>query len=151
MTRVRVIALGQAAAGDDGVGLAVLDALRERGVPADVECLRAPEDVALVSLLETRAPVVLVDAVLDAPAGRVLVLSPADLAAHGRAVSTHGIGVAEALELARTLAPDAISPSVRVVAVTIERPVRYEPRLSAAVAAAVPHAVERVLDLVRGD
>lgn len=151
MTRARVIAIGQAAAGDDGVGLAVLDALRARGVPADVECLRAPEDAALVSLLETRAPVVLVDAVLDAPAGRVLVLSPDDLAMRGaRAVSTHGIGVANAIELARTLAPDAVSPSVRVVAITIERAVRYEPRLSPAVSAAVPRAAARVLELVGG-
>ena len=45
--RARVIGLGQAAAGDDGVGLAVLDALRARGVPADVELVRATEDVAL--------------------------------------------------------------------------------------------------------
>jgi hydrogenase maturation protease len=146
-----VIALGQGAAGDDGVGLAVLDALREQGVPPGVELVRAPEDVALVSLLETDAPVVLVDAVLDAPAGRVLELSPTDFARRGtRAVSTHGIGAAEAVELARALVPDAVSPSVRVVAVTIERPARYQQRLSPAVAAAVPHAVARVLELVGG-
>jgi hydrogenase maturation protease len=41
-----------------------------------------------------------------------------------------------------------VSPSIRVVAVTIERPAHYEQRLSPAVAAAVPHAVARVLALV---
>ena len=149
--RARVIALGQAAAGDDGVGLAVLEALRTHGVPAGVELVRAPEDVALVSLLETRAPVVIVDAVLGSPAGEVLELLPADLARRGaRAVSTHGIGVPEAVALARALAPAAVSPSIRVVAVTIERPARYEQRLSPAVAAALPRAVERVLALVGG-
>lgn len=147
--RARVIALGQAAAGDDGVGLAVLEALRTRGVPAGVELVRAPEDVALVSLLETRAPVVIVDAVLGNPAGEVLELAPAELARRGgRAVSTHGIGVPEAVELARALAPTAVTPSIRVVAVTIARPARYEQRLSPAVAAALPRAVERVLALV---
>ena len=149
--RARVIGLGQAAAGDDGVGLAVLDALRARGVPADVELVRAAEDATLVSLLETRAPVVLVDAVLGTPAGEVLELSPADLARRGaRAVSTHGLGVSDAVDLARTLAPDTVSPSVRVIAVTIERPAGYAQSLSAAVAAAVPRAVERVLGLVGG-
>ena len=149
--QARVIALGQAAAGDDGVGVAVLEALRARGVPAGVELARAPEDVALISLLETRAPVVLVDAVLARPAGEVLELGLADLERHGaRAISTHGIGVPEAVELARTLAPGGVTSSIRVVAVTIERPTRYEQRLSPAVAAALPRAVERVLALVGG-
>jgi hydrogenase maturation protease len=147
----RVIALGQAVAGDDGVGLAVLDALRARGVPAGVELVRAPEDAALVSLLETRDPVVLVDAVLGAPPGEVVELSVDDLASRGvHALSTHGIGVPDAVALARTLAPNAVTPSIRVVAITIERPARYGDRLSAAAAAAVPRAAERVLALARG-
>jgi len=149
--RARVIGLGQAAAGDDGVGLAVLDALREHGVPADVELVRAAEDVALVALLETCAPVVLVDAVLGTPTGEVLDLAPSELARRGpRSVSTHGLGVPEAVELARTLAPDTVSPAVRVVAVTIQRPTAYAQCLSPAVAAAVPRAVARVLGLVGG-
>jgi hydrogenase maturation protease len=151
MTIARVIGLGQAAAGDDGVGLAVLDALGARGVPAGVELVRAPEDTALVALLETAVPVILVDAVLGSPAGEVLELDPAELAQrNGRAVSTHGIGVADAVELARTLVPDGVAPSIRVVAVTIERPARYEVRLSPAVAAALPRAVAHVLALVGG-
>jgi hydrogenase maturation protease len=149
--RARVIGLGQAAAGDDGVGLVVLARLRERGVPEGVDVVRAPDGAALVELLETRAPVVVVDAVLGTPAGEVLELVPSDLARRGlRPVSTHGLGVADAVELARVLAPDAVSPAIRLVAVTIERPVRYEQRLSAAVADAVPRAVERVLELVGG-
>jgi hydrogenase maturation protease len=149
--RARVIALGQAAAGDDGVGLAVLEALGAGGMPADIELVRAAEDVALVSLLETPAPVVLVDAVVGTPAGEVLELAPADLARRGvRAVSTHGIGVADAVELARTLTPAAVSPSIRIVAVTIERPAHYSQHLSPAVAAAVPRAAARVRALLGG-
>jgi hydrogenase maturation protease len=147
--RARVIGLGQAAAGDDGVGLVVLERLRERGVPEGVELVRASDDTALVPLLETTVPVVLIDAVLATPPGEVMELAPADLARHGGgAVSTHGMGVPEAVELAHVLTPDAVSPSIRVVAVTIARPARYEQRLSPAVAAAVPRAVEHVLALV---
>ena len=41
--RARIIGLGQAAAGDDGVGLAVLEWLQARGVPPDIEVVRAPK------------------------------------------------------------------------------------------------------------
>jgi hydrogenase maturation protease len=145
----RVIALGQAAAGDDGVGLAVLEALRAAGVPADVELVRAPEDAALVGLLETPLPVVLLDAVLEDPPGRVIDVVP-EAVAPRRTVSTHGLGVAQAIALARVVAPGRVSPSIRLVGITIARPARYAQALSPAVAAAVPAAVTRVRALVRG-
>ena len=147
--RARVIALGQGAAGDDGVGLAVYEALRAQGVPDGVELVRAAEDSALLSLLETDVPVVLVDAALGSPAGEVIELAPEELAPRGlRPVSTHGLGLAQALELARTVAPEQVPERVRIIAITIERPTTYEWALSAAVAAAVPVAAARVLALV---
>jgi hydrogenase maturation protease len=149
VTRARVIALGQGAAGDDGVGLAVLERLHTEGVPAHVELVRAAEDAALVTLLETSVPVVLVDAVLGSPPGEVLELSPADLERLPvRPISTHGLGVAQALALARTLAPDRVAPVIRIVGVTIEKPTRYRQELSPAVAAAVARAAARVRALL---
>jgi hydrogenase maturation protease len=149
--RARVIALGQAAAGDDGVALVILKQLGERGVPKGVELLHAADDMALVPLLETPAPVVIVDAVLYTPAGAVLDLTPDALAKRDlRPISTHGIGASQALELAQVLAPLRPRPAIRIVAVTISRPRRYRQRLSPAVAAAVPVAVERVLALLGG-
>lgn len=146
---MRVIAIGQTAAGDDGVGYAVLDRLRAEGVPPDVELMRADEDAALVTLLETPGPVVIVDAVLGSPPGRVVDLAPADLAAAAlRPVSTHGIGVAQAIELARVVAGDQVAPSIRIVAITIERPAGYAHALSPAVAAAVASAAARVRALL---
>jgi hydrogenase maturation protease len=151
VTRARVIALGQAAAGDDGVGLAVLEALRRERLPPDVELLHAAEDSALVTLLATPAPVVLVDAVLGGLPGEVIELVPEELDASGfRPVSTHGLGAARAIALARTLAPDAVSPAIRIVGITIALPARYVQVLSPAVAAAVPRAVARVQALVEG-
>lgn len=147
--RARVIALGQAAAGDDGVGLVILERLRSHSVPEGVELLHAPDDLALVPLLDTPAPVVIVDAVIHAPAGEVLELSPEQLGRHGgSAISTHGVGVCAAIELAKTLAPESRAESIRIVAVGISRPQRHAQRLSPAVAAAVPLAVERVLALI---
>ena len=149
--RARVIALGQAAAGDDGVGFAVLEALRQRGTPEGVELLQAADASAIISLLETSAPVVLVDAALGPPPGDVLELSPDELSDQGlHPVSSHGMGLAQAVELAAVLAPERVSRSIRVVAVAIARPDRYRHGLSPAIAAAVPRAAERVLALIGG-
>jgi hydrogenase maturation protease len=149
--RARVIGLGQRAGGDDGVGLAVIEALRLRGVPAGVELAAVAEASALVPLLSTAAQVVVVDAVLAAPPGEVVELSPGDLAAgRAAAVSTHGLGVGQAIELAALTSPGGVSPDIRLVAVTIDRPGRAALELSPAVRAAVPRAVERVLAIVGG-
>ena len=149
MTRARVIALGQHAAGDDGAGLAVLEELRRRGVPDGVELLQAAEDAALITLLETCAPVVLVDAVLGDRPGEVVELTPDQLQmSRLRPVSTHGLGAAQAIALARTVAPAAVSPAIRIVGITITRPAHYVQALSPPVAAAVARAATRVRALV---
>jgi hypothetical protein len=72
--RARVIGLGQALAGDDGVGLAVLERLGAAGVPDGVELVSARDESALLALLETPAPVVLLDAVLGGRPGEVVEL-----------------------------------------------------------------------------
>ncbi|KYF91531.1 hydrogenase expression/formation protein hupD [Sorangium cellulosum] len=153
----RIIGLGQRAAGDDAAGLAVLEALRRQGLPGDAELVEARDASALVSLLQTPATVVVVDAVLASPSGEVLDLSLSDLAAGAPVpVSTHGLGVAQAIELARIAAPDRLSPDIRIVGVSIGRPCHPEPRalaelgLSPEVAAAVPRAVARVLSFLGG-
>lgn len=147
--RARVIGLGQAAAGDDGVGLAVVRALRGRDLPTGVEVLHLPDPSALTELLDAKVPLVIVDAVLGAPPGEVVELTPNELAtrAPGR-VSSHGLGVTGAMALARVLNVEADLPLVRIVAVTIARPAGYQEGLSTEVAAAVPRAADRVLQLL---
>ncbi len=146
--RVLVIGVGQPAAGDDGVGVAVLDALFATGVPPGVALVRAADPAALVDLLAVDVPVVLVDALANGTPGDVVDLAPADLAARATAAcSTHGLDVTGAIALADVLHPDE-RRAVRIVAIGIERPVRHGTVLSPAVAAAVPRAVARVRALV---
>ena len=143
--RARVIGLGQSAAGDDGVGAAVVRALRARGLPDDVEALEATDTSALVTLVEPGVLAVVVDAVLGTPAGEVVNLAVDALAPRtSRGVSSHGLGVAEALGLAQVM-NGADPREVRIVAITIRRPTRQRTGLSPDVAAAVPSAVEHVL------
>lgn len=141
---LRVIGVGQRAAGDDGVGLEVIEQLRRDGMDG-LEAITAAEDVALLSLLETEVPVILVDAVVAQPAGEVWELTPEEFADRVRpCVSTHGLGIPGVIALARSLAPERVSPDIRILAISVDPPVVFSTGLSPAVAAAVPKAISHL-------
>jgi hydrogenase maturation protease len=147
-----VIGLGQAAAGDDAVGFAVLEHIRSLGAPAGLELVDAADPTALIALLQTRSRVVVVDAVVGASGvGEVIELDAEALEAWtgGRTLSTHGVSVAQAIELARILGPE-VSPRISLVGVSIALPERHTSGLSRAVRSAVPIAAQVVLTLVGG-
>ena len=146
----RVIGLGQRTAGDDGVGLVVIDALRVRGVPQGVELLAVAEPTQMIPLLETLDLVIVVDAIVGAETpGTVVTYPPERFAAQNLApFSTHGVGAIEAIELARLLSPDEVSTSIHIVGVTIDRPTHRSNALSPSVARALPRAIEAVLELL---
>ena len=146
--RTRIVGMGQKVAGDDGVGIAVLDELRRRRVPEGTELVHLADPMDLIPLLEAEERIVLVDAVLASPPGVVVELGPEELSSQApQPASSHGMGAAEAIELARALSPGAV-PHLRVVAITISRPDRYRVGLSPEVAAAVPSAADHVLKLL---
>lgn len=145
--KVRVVGVGQLAAGDDGVGRRVVSALRAGPLPPGVVLTEVSDPSVLVEWFGEPVPIVVVDAVLGSPAGLVLDLTPEDLAQKPPLrVSSHGLGVSEALALARTLHPE-LAP-VFIVAVTISQPARLGAELTLEVNAAVPLAVARVLSLL---
>jgi hydrogenase maturation protease len=152
----RVIGLGQAAAGDDAVGFEVIDRIRRLRPPPGIELFAAREPTALLALLETKNRVILVDAVVGHfSAGKVIELQGEALAAAAypagepRPVSTHGVGLRQAIELARILAGGAAVPDIALVGVAIALPRRYSTGLSPEVRAAVPLAVRVVLARAR--
>lgn len=140
--QLRVIGIGQAHAGDDGVGLQVVEALRQLGDPGN-ECIALSDPSELVEYLQTEIPVVVVDAVLGEPIGTVVELEPEKLDVTASGVSTHGVTVAQAIALARSLG-GAFPASLRVVGITIAPPTRFRLGLSPQVAAAVPAAIRQV-------
>ena len=107
MTRGLVIGLGSSTQGDDAVGLLVARRLRDL-TPPDTEIREHEGDLtALLALWEGYAPVVVIDAMRSgAPPGTVRRFEahstplPATLE---WGLSTHGIGLAETIELARAL------------------------------------------------
>lgn len=109
LARVRVIALGNADAGDDAAALSVLDALAADPVPGvELELVRAGRPgVGLLDWLETELGVVLVDVIRagETPGTvRVFELAEAQRLADARAQSSsHAFGPAEVLRLGEAL------------------------------------------------
>jgi hydrogenase maturation protease len=132
-----IVGIGQLVAGDDAVGVVVARALAERGFE-----VRSCADASVVlSLLAAGRRVVVVDAVVGGgPPGTVLRLAPGDLAAGPAPLSSHGIGVAEAIELARALYGEASAAAVAIVGIAIDRPSGAALALSPAVASAIEPA-----------
>jgi hydrogenase maturation protease len=148
VTAAVIVGIGQLAAGDDGVGLVVARELAARGLP-----VRESADASiLLVLLEAGHRIVLVDAVAGGgPPGTVMQLDPEALVDGPVPLSSHGIGVAEAIALARTLYGDAAVDRLAVVGIAIERPAAHAVGLSPAVAAAVGAAATLVAQLARAD
>jgi hydrogenase maturation protease len=140
------------AAGDDAVGLAVIERLR--GDPAaaglQLESVATPHD--LVDRLPGPGPVVIVDAVLaDRPAGTLLIGTPEAFEASGSAAwSSHGFGAMQAVGLARALDPGGLPAEIHVVGVVIDPPAEYRDGLSETVARAVEEAAGAILRLAGG-
>jgi hydrogenase maturation protease len=142
-----VVGIGQDAAGDDGVGLAVARALAGRGL----EVRQAADASVVLALLEAGRRVVIVDAVVGGGApGAVVRLDPGALASGPQPLSSHGLGVAEAIELARTLYGEGAARGVAIVGIAIERPCAAALELSPAVAAAIEPAAALAASLATG-
>ena len=104
--RLRIIGLGNALRGDDAVGLVVARRVRELLPGADVLELSGEPAELLDALGDGVEHVVLVDAVTSgAPPGTVhrLDASEAALAVDASSALTHGLGLAETIELGRAL------------------------------------------------
>jgi hydrogenase maturation protease len=139
-----VVGLGQPFAGDDGVGPAVVAALGP--CPAHVTVWSTSNALDLTDVMQHAQRVVVVDAALDAgPAGTVRVLDEGALmAGETRPVSSHAVGVRDAVMLARAIHPGAVDCSVVLVVVAVERPTQFTTHMSQPVREAVGVAVERV-------
>ena len=146
MGSIRVFGIGNPTRGDDGVGWLVAGKLKER-LPADVDVrLALGESLELIDAWSGADVVIVVDAMSSgaAPgtvhrfvAGRdaLPVRTPAS-------TSTHGLGLAEALEMARTIGREP----PRLIVWGIEgKCFEIGAGLSPDVAAAVPTVVSGVL------
>lgn len=114
MTRTLVAGLGNELRGDDAAGLLAARAIRALLLEnVDVE-EHSGDVVALAESMARHAEVVVVDAVVSgAPPGTLCELNPDGAVTRARS-SSHGLGVSEALALARAL---GATPHVRLIGI----------------------------------
>lgn len=148
---VLVIGVGNPYRHDDGVGVALIARLRECGLPGVELVEESGEPAALVQRWSGWKTVVLVDAV-DAgkKAGTLHRFEWAggrwDAAPSAAAVSTHGLGLAEAVELGRVL--ERLPDHLVVYGIEVAD-VSHGVGLSPPVAAALDTLVDDLVEAVR--
>ena len=138
-----IIGCGNPQRGDDAAGILVAERLRKLGLEADT---RLGEAADLIEAWDTVDDVIVVDAVLTgAPVGTVQAWDGRQLPASvSSAASTHGFGVAEAIELARVL--NRLPMRLRVYGVEGRR---FVP--GAEISLEVQRAVEEVVQRIIAD
>jgi len=148
--RARIIGVGNPMAGDDGVGIEVVRAIARIGAGDEIDLCEFADPSRLIELLVDGAdPIIIVDALLDSHSpARVMRISQSS-SKDARILSTHGLGILEAIELARATYPDRIARQIEIVAVAVSGANRTGAALSPEVAAAVPQAAQEALRLVR--
>lgn len=140
-----VVGLGSRTGGDDAVGFEVVRAIRRER--SQVDAVEASDASALVELARGEGTLVVVDAAVGlGPAGDVREIDERTLG-RATAVSSHALGAADALRLARALHGDAACRRIRVVAVAIDRPRGVTEGLGGRVRAAVPVAARLAVAL----
>ncbi len=150
MSGLVIIGIGQTMRGDDAVGVAVVEAWAAKypqhaSHPQVATVLLRLPGLALLDHISRYELAILVDAVLGGPdvtPGSLLNLKPEDLASFtGGLGAAHGWGVAETLELARTLGRDDIPEEIKILGIGGIQ-VELGAGLSPEVEAAMPEAVE---------
>lgn len=106
MSPIHILGIGSPA-GDDQAGWLTIDALLAAGLRSEdglvIEKLDRP-GASLIPLLDKAAWVILIDAMQGSgPAGRIRHFDQADWPQHTKGLSTHGVGVLDALSLACAL------------------------------------------------
>jgi hydrogenase maturation protease len=147
-----VLGLGNPILTDDGVAFAVVEELRTRIDSRDVTVSQASVGgLGLLELVVGYDKVIILDAIQTdgADPGQIHCLSPEEFCGSLRATSTHDVSFATALELGHRLR-EAVPEEIIILAVEAADVETFGEELTPAVAAAVPEAVELVLQELAG-
>jgi hydrogenase maturation protease len=142
-----VLGLGNSILTDDAVAFAVVEGVRERIDREDVTVSQASVGgLGLLELVVGYDRVIILDAIQTglAEPGDIHRLAPEEFRGSLRAASSHDVSLTTALELGRRLRKD-VPKEIVIIAVEAADVDTFGEELTPAVAAAVPQAVELVL------
>ena len=147
----RILCLGNELVRDDGVGIRIGRILMALPLPADVRVELAPQlGFDLLDVVAGAECVVLVDAMSTGRApGTCVALDGRAIERYSTGASaSHTIGIAELMDLAHRLAPAREPATLHFVGVEGVAFGEYGTELSPQVEAAIPGAVEAVLQVI---
>jgi hydrogenase maturation protease len=153
LVRILVLGVGNPILSDDGVGIHVARALKEKHLPnVTVEELAA-SGLELLDMVIGFDELIIVDAIQtkEGKPGDFYLLEEKDFekAIHGS--SPHGINIATALALGRKIVPDRMPKRVLFVAVEAEDVVNVSEKLTDEVQKSIPQVVDLILKETRGE
>jgi hydrogenase maturation protease len=147
----RILCLGNELVRDDGVGIRIGRILMRLVLPADVRVELAPQlGFDLLDVVAHAGHVVLVDAMSTGRSpGTCVTLEGRAIERYSAGASaSHTIGIAELMELAHRLAPTPAPTQLHFVGVEGVAFGHYGTELTAQVEAAIPDAVDAILQLI---
>ncbi|MBP1661966.1 MAG: Hydrogenase maturation protease [Thermoplasmatales archaeon] len=148
MMKTIVLGVGNPILQDDGVGLHVIEALRERLTNPKVTLETAMTGgMNLLDLIRGYEKVILIDAVkqLGSHPGEVKRFKLTDLPTV-HSCNPHDVSLSEALQLAEQLKEPQLPSSIILIGITVDNTYEFGEHLSSTVASAVPKAVNLVLE-----
>ena len=146
--RTIVVCVGNELIADDAVGYEIYRRLQGCGCRLEF-CGVAGID--MLQLFEGETDLVVADAVqLGAPAGTVHVLPWEQLAAGSTAISAHGLGLRETIEIGRLLYPGSMPDTITLVGVEGRCFDRTREFMTAEVAGAIEKAVAAITTILQG-
>jgi len=144
---ILVLGIGNVLRKDDGVGIRVIELLRERKLPDHVRLLDGgTAGLDLLSYLEGANRIIIVDALLsDSPAGSITILSGDKVREHDIFMSGHFGKLSELLDLAAAL---WTRPETIIVGIAPQDCESYEASLSPEVDKAAIRAADQIAEMV---
>ena len=124
--------------------------LRKDAFSKSVEVHEVSDPAKLINLLSEIDRAILIDAVVgNGEPGHISCLTADSLAKAGvTPVSSHGISIAQIINLARTLAPCTPSADIHIIGITIKQPEQHALEMSPPVRAAVSRAAAVILEML---
>jgi hydrogenase maturation protease len=151
VVNVLILGVGNPILSDDGVGIHVAKELKKKQLPNVAVEELAASGLELLDMVLGFDSVIIIDAIQTTGGvpGEIHILEEKDFEKSVHGSSPHGINIATALALGRTIVPERMPKTVVFIAVEAEDLVNVKEQLTPKVEAALPSIVKRVEDEVK--